>query len=184
MSMKKIILSCLLLVMGTGLFAQFSRATLQASGLTCALCTKAINKSLEQLDFVSSVNADIKTSSFLIHFKPGAAVDIDALRNGVEDAGFSVAKLQLTGTFNAMAVAQDEHADYDGKTFHFLGVKKQVLNGEQVVTVVDKNFLPAKEFKKYSKTTSMSCVETGRMDNCCTKGGKANNSTRIYHLTL
>jgi len=39
--------------------AQISSATLQASGLTCAMCTKAINKSLEQLNFVESVKPDI-----------------------------------------------------------------------------------------------------------------------------
>lgn len=181
--MKNFVFSCFLLIIGTGSFAQFSKANLQASGLTCALCTKAINNSLEQLDFVQSVKPEIKTSSFLIEFKEGKAVDIDALRKGVEDAGFSVAKLQLTGHFNQLAVEQDEHADFDGKTFHFLGVKKQTLTGEQVVTVVDKNFLPSKEFKKYSKTSNMACVETGRAGSCCTKSGPPIGS-RIYHITI
>lgn len=35
-------------------FAQFSGGRLQATGLTCALCNKAIHQSLEQLAFVES----------------------------------------------------------------------------------------------------------------------------------
>ncbi|KYP15053.1 heavy-metal-associated domain-containing protein [Flavihumibacter sp. CACIAM 22H1] len=181
--MKQLIIACCLLLLGTGGFAQFSKASLQASGLTCALCTKAINNSLEQLSFIKSVQPDIKSSSFLIEFKEGAAVDIDALRKGVEDAGFSVAKLQLTGQFNALPVEPDEHATINGTTFHFLSVKKQVISGEQVFTLVDKSFLPAKEFKKYSKSSSMSCVQTGKAGDCCKKDG-VSADTRIYHVTI
>ena len=181
--MKQFIIACFLVVLGSGSFAQFSKANLQASGLTCALCTKAINNSLEQLSFIKSVKPEIKTSSFIIEFKEGAAIDIDALRKGVEDAGFSVAKLQLTGNFDQLAVQSDEHASLNGKTFHFLSVKKQTLSGEQVLTVVDKDFLPAKEFKKYSKSSSMSCVQTGKAGDCCKKEGLTAD-TRIYHVTI
>ena len=181
--MKQVFIACLLALLGLNASAQFSKANLQASGLTCALCTKAINNSLEQLSFIQSVKPDIKTSSFLIEFKEGADIDIDALRKGVEDAGFSVAKLQLTGTFDQLPVAQDEHATINGKTFHFLAVKKQTLTGEQVLTIVDKNFIPAKEFKKYSKSSSMSCVQTGKAGDCCKKEGLSADS-RIYHVTI
>ena len=67
--MKRLILLMGIVLSTLVATAQFSSASLQASGLTCALCTKAINKSLEQLPFVESVNADIKTSSFRITFK-------------------------------------------------------------------------------------------------------------------
>ena len=77
--------------------AQFSKATLQASGLTCAMCSNAINKALQAIPFVASVKSDIKNSSFNISFKENANVNIDALKKAVEDAGFSVAKLNLTG---------------------------------------------------------------------------------------
>ena len=48
---------------------QFTKANLQASGLTCALCSNAINKALQKLSFVASVKPDIKNSSFDIVFK-------------------------------------------------------------------------------------------------------------------
>src|SRR3954469_13133000 len=64
--------------------AQFRSANLQAAGLTCAMCTKAISKSLDKLSFIQEVKPDIKTSSFNITFKEGANVDFDALEKSVE----------------------------------------------------------------------------------------------------
>ena len=37
------------------------KASLQATGLTCAMCSNAINKALLQVPFVESVKSDIKT---------------------------------------------------------------------------------------------------------------------------
>lgn len=181
--MRKILLAFLCLGITLGASAQFTRATLQASGLTCALCTKAINRSLEQLPFIAEVKPDIASSSFIIHFKPNTNVDIDALRNGVEDAGFSVAKLELTANFNNLAIANDRHIEWNGKVFHFLKVPSQELAGEQVIRVVDKHFLPAAEFRKYSSLTKLDCVQTGKAGHCCTKD-HLEAATRIYHVTI
>jgi len=181
--MKRLILLMGIVLSTLVATAQFSSASLQASGLTCALCTKAINKSLEQLPFVESVNADIKTSSFRITFKKDADVNIDALRKGVEDAGFSVAKLQLTANFNNVRIENDAHQVINGKAFHFLSVKPRVLDGEQQLTLVDKNFVQAKDFKKYSASSKMSCVQTGKAGDCCRKNGLS-AETRIYHVTI
>jgi copper chaperone CopZ len=68
--------------------AQFTKANLQATGLTCAMCSNAINKALQHLPFVESVKADIKNSSFSIVFRQQASVDLDAIKNAVEEAGF------------------------------------------------------------------------------------------------
>ena len=181
--MKKIIVFSALLL--TGLFsqAQFTKATLQASGLTCSMCNNAINKALKALPFVSAVQSDIKNAAFLVTFKQGIEADIDALKNAVEDAGFSVAKLKVTGNFDNVVVENDEHVVIGGKTFHFLGVGKQTLNGEKELTIADRDFLTAKEFKKISKSTKMSCVQTGKAAGCCKKEGIAEN-TRIYHVTI
>ncbi len=80
--------------------AQFTKATLQATGLTCAMCSNAINKALQKVSFVESVKSDIKNSAFDIVFKQSTEVNIDALKDAVEDAGFSVGSLKLTGNFS------------------------------------------------------------------------------------
>jgi hypothetical protein len=46
-------------------------------------------------------------------------VDIDALKNAVEDAGFSVGSLKLTGTFKEMPIANDKHVQLGDNNFVF-----------------------------------------------------------------
>lgn len=181
--MKKTIMMLVVVLAAITTRAQFKSATLQAAGLTCAMCTKAINKALEQVPFVQDVKVDIKSSSFLVNFKEGAAVDFDVVKKAVEDAGFSVAKLKVTGVFDKVDVQNDAHVQIDGKTFHFLNINKQTLQGEKSITLVDKDFVSAKEYKKYSAATSMSCIKTGKAQTCCTKEGIAAD-TRIYHVTI
>ena len=160
--------------------AQFKSASLQAAGLTCAMCTKAINESLKQLSFVESVKPDIKNSAFIIQFKPGSDVDPDVLKKAVEDAGFSIAKLKLTGQFNNVKLEKDAHVNIEGKTYHFINAGNQTLNGEKTITVVDKYFVLAKDFKKYASATKMACVQTGKAASCCANVAE---NARIYHVT-
>jgi len=117
------------------------------------------------------------------NFKKDNTVDIDAMRKAVDDAGFSVAKLKITGVFNDVKVKNDAHVQIDGKTFHFLNVSNQTLNGEKTLVIADKDFISAKEFKKYSAATKMECLQTGKAGSCCTKEGIQEN-TRIYHVTI
>jgi copper chaperone CopZ len=181
--MKKLFIFISILFAGIAANAQFKSASLQAAGLTCAMCTRAINNSLDKLSFVSGVEPDIKNSAFLIKFKEGAEVDFDALKNAVEDAGFSVAKLKVTAAFNNVAVENDAHVQLSGKTFHFLNISNQKLNGQKSFVIVDKNFVTAKEFKKFSAATKMSCVQTGKAATCCVKDGVPQNA-RVYHVTI
>jgi copper chaperone CopZ len=154
--------------------AQFSKATLQATGLTCAMCSNAINKALQKVPFVETVKSDIKNSSFDIVFKQGQEINIDALKDAVEDAGFSVGSLKLTGNFSEVMVENDKHVKIGNATFHFLNVSSQVLNGERTITILDKNFVTEKVFKKYSNATKMSCMQSG----------KTASGERIYHVTI
>ncbi|MEO5996164.1 MAG: heavy-metal-associated domain-containing protein [Chitinophagaceae bacterium] len=181
--MKKLFIILALAVCFTNVNAQFKTAVLQASGLTCAMCSKAINNSLEKLSSIQSVKADIKNSAFNIVFTPGVSMNIDQLKKAVQDAGFSIAKLKLTGDFVNVAVKNDEHVQINGATFHFLNISNQTLNGNREITIVDKNFLTAREFKKFSGATQMSCLQTGKAEACCKKEGFAENS-RIYHATI
>jgi copper chaperone CopZ len=181
--MKKLLLILAIALIAISSHAQFTSANLQATGLTCAMCSNAINKALQKVAFVESVKPDIKNSSFAIVFKKDAEVDIDALKDAVEDAGFSVGSLKLTGNFNEVKIAADQHVKIGNENFHFLNVKSQVLNGEQTIAVVDKDFVTEKQFKKYSSATKMSCVQTGKAASCCVKDGIP-AAARVYHVTI
>ncbi|MEP6676446.1 MAG: heavy-metal-associated domain-containing protein, partial [Ferruginibacter sp.] len=127
--------------------AQVTKVSLQASGLTCSMCSNAINKALKSLDFTDHVDANIKTSTFEIFFKPGADVDFDKIKKKVEDAGFFVANFYATIHFNEAEAQNDQHLVANNRTFHFLNIKDQLLNGDKTIRFLDKGFVSSKEFK-------------------------------------
>lgn len=168
--------------MGTTTYAQISKATLTASGLTCSMCSKAIYEALNKVDFVNTIKANIKESSYSITFKNDQKVDFDALRKAVEGAGFSVASLQITANFSNMQVDNDVMIPVSGENLHFLNVKSQTLNGEVNLKLVDTKFTTEKLRKQYSKFTSMQCFNTGIAQGCCAKTFAS--GSRIYHVTI
>jgi len=162
--------------------AQISKVKLVASGLTCSMCSKAIYEALQKVSTIESVKANIKESSYDIAFKKDAPVSFDDIRKAVEGAGFSVAKFQVTVNFDNVVVENDKHVLVDGINLHFLHVQQQTLNGERVLTLLDKNFESSKDYKKYVQYTTMKCFTTGVMENCC--NNKSTVSERIYHVTI
>lgn len=181
--MKKLLLLTTVAFMVLISQAQFNKATLQATGLTCAMCNNAINKALQVLPFIKSVHSDIKNSAFNIVFKENEKMSIDAMKEAVEDAGFSVGSLKLTGNFDGVKIENDRHVTIGNNVFHFLNVENQILDGERTITVMDKNFVTAKQFRKISAATKMSCLQTGKAASCCLKDG-VSADTRIYHVTI
>lgn len=129
-------------------FSQVKSVSLQASGLTCSMCSNAINRSLKTLDFVEAVKPNIATSTFEITFKPNSSIDFDRLKNKVEDAGFFVSKFLATVVFNNVQAKNNMPVTVGDKTFEFLNSENRLLNGEQQIRVVDKGFVPAKEYRK------------------------------------
>ena len=179
----KIIIITIALVSSLFTNAQVTKVSLQASGLTCSMCSNAINKSLKSLDFVQDVTANIKASTFEISFKPGATVDFDKLKKKVEDAGFFVANFDAVIHFNKVQIENDTPTTIDGNTYHFLHVKNQLLDGDKTIHFLDKGYVTAKIYKANSKYTLMDCYKTGVAAACCEKYNlKA--GTRVFHATI
>jgi len=128
--------------------AQVSKVSLQASGLTCSMCSNSINKALKTIDFVQNVNPNIKTSTFEITFKEGSSVDFDKLKKKVEDAGFTVASFVAFVNFANTEIKANEPVKVGDKTFYILNAKEKSLNGAKQVRIVDKGFVSTKDFKK------------------------------------
>jgi copper chaperone CopZ len=181
--MKKVIMILMILASAATVSAQFSKATLLASGLTCSMCSKAVKEALQNVAFVQEVKVDIKTQEYLIAFRESSDPDFDALKKAVEDAGFSVASLKVSGNFSNVNVQKDKHAVVEGKNLHFLNGNNQVLNGTATITIIDKDFLSAKDLKKYNNASKMECVKTGRAGSCCTKEG-IQPEERVYHVVI
>jgi copper chaperone CopZ len=180
-NMKTIYAFVIALLIGSGASAQVTRVSLQASGLTCSMCSKAVKSALEKVSFVEKVQVDIKNQQYNLTFREGTTPDFDALSGAVEGAGFSVAALKVTADLPAATLAKDEHLQIGGQTFHFLNAANQSVAGSVTFSLVDKNFVSAKEHKKWSSQSKMACVKTGRMASCCTKGGA---EARIFHAII
>ena len=144
--MKKILLF-IAIVLSMVTNAQVTKVSLQASGLTCSMCSNSINKALKTLDFVLKVDADIKTYTFEILFKPNSNVDFDMIKKKVENAGFTVSGFVATILFNNVQVINSQPVTIDDKTFLFVNTKDQSLNGVKQVKVLDKGFVSPKEYK-------------------------------------
>lgn len=163
--------------------AQFKTAKLQALGLTCAMCSNAITKSLKTIPFVESVDVDLKNTSYELKFKEGATVDFDVIRKKVENAGFSVGMLTVTADFKEVKVKNDALVLLGGQVFHFVSVKEQVLNGEQKFQIINKFFVPIKEAKKYSGLSKSELLKTEKAG----PEGKilgVDAGTRVFNVTI
>ncbi|MBA3828316.1 MAG: heavy-metal-associated domain-containing protein [Taibaiella sp.] len=168
--MKKLLVIATLLL-SVPAMAQIKSASLTASGLTCSMCSKAIYKALLKVPSIRNVDVDIEKSTYGIHFKENASVDIDAVKKAVLDAGFSVASMKVTANFNNVAVANDAPITFAGSNFYFLGISKQTLNGDRTLTVLDKDYLSARDYKKYSNNPEMKKVATA-------------SGSKTYHVTF
>ena len=149
------------------------KVDLQASGLTCSMCSNAINKALRSLDFVEKVDANIKNSSFDIRFKKDAAIDFDRMKAKVEGAGFTVARFMVTMNFRAQKTLDDQCVFIGSTGYRFVNLKEPYLDGEKTIRIMDKGFIPAKEFKKNTAIYTDKCYD--RIES---------TTAKLYHVII
>ena len=151
--MKTLKLFIAILALSVGVAnAQFTKAELQVSGLTCSMCSKATEKSLRTLEFISDIKVDLNKNIFVLTFKKDVPVSLDLISKKVQNSGFFVNNLKLTFNFNNVKV-DDNYFTYAGDTFKVMNATHP-LTGDVAVTVVDKGFSPPSVYKKYPLTDS------------------------------
>ena len=143
----------------TGIFgiqadAQIIKAELVATGLTCSMCSNAINKQFKGMPEVENVTTDLNTNTFTINLKKGNDLTPKTFKDKVEKAGFFVGSLVLTMPFNNIKAADNLTYNFKDVAYIFVDTKPQTLQGEVKVRVLDKGFVTQKEFKKLEKSFS------------------------------
>jgi copper chaperone CopZ len=119
--------------------AQITKAEIIATGLTCSMCSNAINKQLKSLPEVQSVETDLNTNTFTVVLKSDTNVTPKIFKDNVEKAGFFIGSLVLS---------------IDSKSLkNFINIDKKDIPSENEVQIqiLDKGFVTDKEFKKLSK---------------------------------
>jgi copper chaperone CopZ len=147
--------------------AQFTKAELQVSGLTCALCAKSTEKALRALPFVGDIKTDLIRNTYLITFKDDVPVSFEQISKKVQSSGFSVNSLKATYNFDNTKVA-DNNFSYGGDTYKLLNPANKPTSGAVNVTVVDQGFAPKSVSKKYLGQVTDTAPASGR----------------IYHLAI
>ena len=144
--MKKInntylLVAAVIMLISTNTFAQISKAEIRATGLTCSMCSNAINKQLKSLPEVVNVETDLNTNTFTVTLKEGNQLSPKVFKEKVEKAGFFIGTLVITA--KPETITKSTYILVDDKKSNASQIQFQVL---------DKGFVTEKEFKKLSKS--------------------------------
>lgn len=121
--------------------AQISKAEIIATGLTCSMCSNAINKQLKSMPEVKNVEIDLNSNTFIVSLADNNSLSPSIFKEKVEKAGFFIGSLILT--VDAETLKKKSFVVVDGK---------ESKNKEVQVQVLDKGYVTDKEFKKLSKS--------------------------------
>ncbi|MDZ4759050.1 MAG: heavy-metal-associated domain-containing protein [Bacteroidota bacterium] len=171
----KLILICIFIIAQISAHAQFVKAELVASGLTCSMCSFATQKQLQSVPFIDTIGTDLNHTTFLLSFKKDSVIDFTLIKKKVEDAGFSVASLVLTFHFDSLKVDNNYHLYYQNSLYHFINLKSRILNGNTKLKLIDKGFVSDKEYKKYRKVIDNHTSE---------QAGNTRIITHVYHIIV
>jgi copper chaperone CopZ len=141
--MKKvyIMIASMVLMFSIKSNAQIVKAEIRATGLTCSMCSNAINKQLKTLPEVVDVAIDLNTNTFTVTLKEGNELSPKVFKDKVEKAGFFIGSLLLTAKPETIT-----------KSSYILVNDKKSNASEVQFQVVDKGYVTEKEFKKLSKS--------------------------------
>ena len=146
--MKKIFFAILFLMTALITSAQITKVEIIATGLTCSMCSNAINKQLKTIAEVEKVDIDLNKNIFLVTLKAENKLTPKTFKDKVEKAGFFIGSMVLSVNFANQRVEDNKQIDQ----YIFIDTKAQTLNGLAKVKVLDKGYVTAKEYKKLAKT--------------------------------
>ena len=144
--MKKInktylLFAAVIMLLSTNTNAQILKAEIRATGLTCSMCSNAINKQLKTIPEVVNVQTDLNTNTFTVTLSKGNTLTPKVFKEKVEKAGFFIGSLVLTT--NAETIKKGAYVLVNNSLNNSAEVKIQIL---------DKGYVTEKEFKKLSKS--------------------------------
>jgi copper chaperone CopZ len=121
--------------------AQISKAEIRATGLTCSMCSNAINKQLKALPEVANITTDLNTNTFTVTLNENTSITPKTFKQSVEKAGFFIGSLVLSSKTSLV------------KNENYIIVDAKAMDSEEVTyQVLDKGYVTDKEYKKLSKS--------------------------------
>jgi copper chaperone CopZ len=153
--------------------AQFVSATLGINGLTCSMCSFAVQSELERLPFVEQATLNLNTNVAEVLFKTDQKVNIREVVDAVYKAGFSVGYTEAVFIFDQQTVSDQFIFSYEGFNYQFLKPAQEVLNGKTTLKFLDKKFLRKKAYTFWAPFIKNS-----------SQGKTKADLETLYHVTL
>lgn len=147
-----IIVASMVLMFSIKSNAQISKAEIRATGLTCSMCSNAINKQLKTLPEVVNIETDLNTNTFVVTLSENNTLTPKVFKDKVEKAGFFIGSLIVT-----------LNSDTTNKSPYILVSGDRNKSNPIQIQVLDKGYVTEKEFKKLSK--SFKNIETYAINN-------------------
>ena len=148
----KIIAAFLLIVNVTNVNAQIIKAEIKATGLTCSMCSNAINKQLKTINQVVNVETDLNTNTFTVTVSKDNNLTPNIFKEKVEKAGFFIGSLII----KVPTIVTRSNA--------YIFVENESSNADEVqIKILDKGYVTNKEYKKLLK--SLKKIETYSLNN-------------------
>lgn len=138
--MKYIYLTIVSILFANSVNSQIIIAEIRATGLTCSMCSNAINKQLKTLSDVEKVDIDLNTNTFKVFLKKDNILSPKVFKEKVEKAGFFIGSLLLT--------TQPSAAYPDS---YILVDNDKTVGNEFQIQILDKGYVTDKEYKKLKK---------------------------------
>ncbi|AOZ99558.1 heavy-metal-associated domain-containing protein [Flavobacterium commune] len=153
-NIKKLLLVFVMLFSVMNSFSQISKAEIIATGLTCSMCSNAINKQLKAMPEVEKVIIDLNANTFMISLKKNSGITPQALRMSVEKAGFFVGSMVLTLDVDTIQIKDNASFKNESGTYVFVEAKEKITNGTLRLKVLNSGYVTKKEYKQSAKMLS------------------------------
>jgi copper chaperone CopZ len=140
----------LFLIIANLSFGQIRSIEISVNGLTCAQCSRHVEKSLEKLTFVKSISMDLENTTASLLVKDGEAIQIAKIKTAIDDAGFSIGKMTASVDFSVDSVDVGTIQVFPMYTLYFVKCSTKNISKPTKVQFVDADFMDKKEFKKWS----------------------------------
>ncbi len=148
------ILTTIVVLLSTNSFAQISKVEIIATGLTCSMCSNAINKQLKKLPEVEKVTIDLNTNTFTVILKKDNTITPKILKESVQKAGFFVGSMIVTMNFEKQKIDTNSKLKKNNLNLIFIDTDPKTLDGLTKFRVLDKGYIITKDFKKNLKLYS------------------------------
>jgi copper chaperone CopZ len=112
--MKKLLVTMMLFAMTPAAFA-VTTIKAEVNGMVCAFCAKGIEKKLNALPQRQAAFVDLKSRVVALQLKEGQDVSNEAFSKVIEDAGYSVSKLERVNQTVAVIQADVDKAEKAGE---------------------------------------------------------------------